>query len=264
MGAKLESFEVEKVLCFSPHADDTEILAGGTLAMWASEGVEVVLCVVTNGAMGSNDPAVDRDDLIATRQREQRNAAAILGISEVIFLGYEDGFVEDSHELRIEMIREIRRHKPDIVLGPDPSLYYLDRWYVNHPDHRRVGEAFLAAVNPGATTVPLYRRELYDQGFEPHQVKGCLLLASPNSDHFVDITEFVETKIAALEAHASQREGWTDSELAVRGLGSAAAAMAGGKFEYAEAFKLLLFGLQTGGSPFPESVTAGSTNEKES
>jgi LmbE family N-acetylglucosaminyl deacetylase len=178
----LGSIEVNKVLCFSPHSDDAEILAGGTLAMWASQGVEVILCVVTNGAMGSNDPAVKREDLIATRRREQRNAAAILGIAEVVFLGHEDGFVEDSHELRIDMIREIRRHRPDVVIGPDPALYYFDQWYVNHPDHRSVGEAFLAAVNPGATTVPLYRSALYDRGFEPHQVKACLLAASPNQD----------------------------------------------------------------------------------
>ena len=258
MAGTLGAIEVNKALCFSPHADDSEILAGGLLAMWASQGVEIVLCVVTNGAMGSNDPEVVREDLIARRQREQRNAAAILGISEVVFLGHEDGFVEDSHELRIDMIREIRRHKPDVVLGPDPSLYYIDRWYVNHPDHRRVGEAFLAAVNPGATTVPLYRRELYDQGFEPHQVKACLLLASTNADHFVDITEFVPTKIRALEAHASQKPSWTDSELAVKGIGSMVASMGGVPYEYAEGFKLLEFGMQTGSSPFPETVAARS------
>jgi LmbE family N-acetylglucosaminyl deacetylase len=264
MSGRLGSMEVNKVLCFTPHSDDAEILAGGTIAMWASQGVEVVLCVVTNGAMGSNDPEVKRDDLIATRQREQRNAAAILGIADVIFLGHEDGFVEDSHELRIDMIREIRRHKPEIVMGPDPALYYFDQWYVNHPDHRRVGEAFLAAVNPGATTVPLYRSELYDQGFEPHQVKACLLAASPHADHFVDIADFVDTKIAALDAHASQRASWTDAELAVRTLSSAAAAMAGTGWDYAEAFKLLLFGPETGLSPFPEAATAGSTSAKES
>jgi LmbE family N-acetylglucosaminyl deacetylase len=258
----LGSVEVNKVLCFSPHSDDTEILAGGTLAMWASQGVDIILCVVTNGAMGSNDPDVERDDLIATRRREQRNAAAILGMEKVVFLDHEDGFVEDSHELRIDIIREIRRHKPDVVMGPDPSLYYFDQWYVNHPDHRRVGEAFLAAVNPGATTVPLYRSELFDRGFEPHQVKACLLEASPSSDHFVDIAEFVSTKIAALDAHVSQRPTWTDSELAVKGLGSAMAALAGPGYEYAEAFKLLLFGRET--TPFPEAATVGTRNAEES
>jgi LmbE family N-acetylglucosaminyl deacetylase len=258
MAGSLGSLEVNKVMCFSPHPDDSEIMAGGTLARWASEGVEVILCVVTNGACGSNDPDVYREDLIATRQREQRNAAVILGASEVIFLGHEDGFVEDSHELRKDIIREIRRHKPDVVIGPDPSLYYFQQWYVNHPDHRRVGEAFLAAVNPGVTTVPLYREELYDKGFEPHSVKACMLLASPSSDYFVDIGDFIHTKIAALDAHASQKETWTDSGMAVRGIGSAMAALSGESYEYAEAFKTLFFGPETGASPFPDTVGAAS------
>lgn len=258
VAGSLGSLEVNKVLCFSPHADDTEIMAGGTIALWASQGVEVVLCVVTNGACGSNDPAVRREDLIATRQREQRNAAVIMGVSEVVFLGYEDGYVEDSHELRRDMIREIRRHKPDVVIGPDPSLYYFQQWYVNHPDHRRVGEAFLAAVNPGATTVPLYREDLYDQGFEPHAVKACMLLASPNADYFLDIGDFMHTKIAALDAHVSQIESWTDSEIAVKGVSAAIASVSGEPYEYAEGFKTLFFGAETGTSPFPDVVGAVS------
>src|SRR5439155_9432650 len=176
-----------KALVFTPHTDDAELCGGATMAKWASEGTEVVLCVVTDGARGCNDPSVGRDELIATRQAGQRAAAGMLGVSEVIFLGYEDGYVEDSHELRRDMIREIRRHRPDVVVGPDPSMFYFGQQYMNHPDHRRVGEAFLAAVNPGATTVPLYREELYDKGFEPHQVKAVLLSLTTNGDFTVDI-----------------------------------------------------------------------------
>jgi LmbE family N-acetylglucosaminyl deacetylase len=249
----LEAMEVSKVLCFSPHPDDIEIMAGGTVAKFASEGAEVILCVVTNGACGSNDPSMDRAELIATRQHEQRNAAVIMGVSQVIFMGYEDGFLEDSHELRKDLIKQIRLHKPDVVLGPDPSTYYVEQWYVNHPDHRRLGEALLAAINPGANTVPLYRSELYDRGFEPHQVKACLLIAPPNADLVIDIDDFVDTKVAALDAHASQREGWGVSELAVKGLGSAAAALGGGNSKFAEAFKGLFFSIpeveHSGGEP---------------
>jgi LmbE family N-acetylglucosaminyl deacetylase len=234
--------DVARILVFTPHPDDAEIALGGAMARWASEGKEIVLCVVTNGAMGSNDPAVDRADLITTRQLEQEYAASILGIKEVVFLGYEDGAVEDSHELRRDMIREIRRHKPDLVVGPDPSLFYVDQFYVNHPDHRRVGEAFLAAVNPGATTLPLYRAELYDQGFAPHQVKGCLLSFSLNADYVVDITPFIETKVQALRAHASQMAGWEDLDGFVRGMAQRLAELGGEDIAYAEAFKAISFG----------------------
>ncbi|MGQ0678107.1 MAG: PIG-L deacetylase family protein [Actinomycetota bacterium] len=243
MSAKLGEVEVDKVLCFSPHPDDTEIMCGATVAMLAAQGVEVILCVATNGACGSNDPAVDREQLIATRQQEQRNAAVIMGVSDVVFLGHEDGFLQDSHALRIDIIRQIRQFKPDAVIGPDPSLYYVGQWYVNHPDHRRLGEAILAAINPGISTIPLYRSALYDQGFEPHTLKACLLTASPNSDLFLDIEDFFQVKVAALDAHVSQRQGWGVSEEAVKALATMSAALGKVTYPYAEAFKALYFRL---------------------
>jgi LmbE family N-acetylglucosaminyl deacetylase len=245
----MDGIEVRKILVFTPHPDDAEIAAGGAMAKWAAEGKEIVLCVVTNGAMGSNDPSVGRDDLITTRQLEQKHSASILGVKEVVFLGYEDGAVEDSHELRRDMIREIRRHKPDLVVGPDPAVFYFDQFYLNHPDHRLVGEAFLAAVNPGATTLPLYRAELYDQGYTPHQVKGCLLSFSLNADYVVDITPFVDTKIQALRAHASQMASWEDLDSFVRGMAERMATLAGATFSHGEAFKAFSFE-HSGGAPF--------------
>lgn len=230
-----------KALVFTPHPDDAELECGGTMAKWADAGTEVILCVVTNGAAGSNDPDVARSWLIETRQAEQRAAAALLGVSQVTFLGHEDGFVEDSHELRRDMIREIRRHQPDVVVGPDPSMYYAGQMYVNHPDHRRVGEAFLAAVNPGATTVPLYRRELYDQGFGPHQVKACLLGFSMQADYAVDIAGTIDRKLAALRAHASQMSGFPGLEEFVRGMASQMAQLAGSGLALAESYKAIFF-----------------------
>lgn len=230
-----------KALVVTPHPDDAELMAGATMAKWASQGTEIVLCVVTNGAMGSNDPAVQRADLIQTRRREQHAAAGLLGIAEVIFLDYEDGYVEDSHNLRRDLIREIRRHKPDVVVGPDPAMFYAGQQYVNHPDHRAVGAAFCAAVNPGATTVPLYRAELYDQGFAPHQVKACLLGLATSADYVVDIEGLLDTKVAALKAHQSQMAAWEGMEDFVRGLATMMAGMAGGTLTYAEAFKAFFF-----------------------
>jgi len=230
-----------KALVFTPHPDDAELSGGATMAKWASEGTEVILCVVTNGAMGSNDPSVGREELIATRQAEQRAAAGVLGVSEVAFLGYEDGYVEDSHELRRDMIREIRRHRPDVVVGPDPSMFYFGQQYMNHPDHRRVGEAFLAAVNPGATTVPLYRAELYDKGFEPHQVKAVLLSLTTNGDFMVDAEGFMDVKLAALRAHDSQLGAWEGLEGFVIGMAEMIATSSGTGLRQAESFKAFFF-----------------------
>lgn len=234
-------FEFSKALVFCPHPDDGEFLAGGTMTKWAAEGKEVVLCVVTNGAAGSNDPDVEREWLIATREQEQRAASAITGISDVIFLGHEDGYVEDSHDLRRDMVREIRRYQPEVVIGMDPTTYYFEQRYVNHPDHRAVGKAFLAAVNPGATTVPLYRAELYDRGFMPHRVKACLLGFSARPDYFEDITDVIDTKIESLKAHKSQMQDFEGMEETVRMIGALVAGASGKGMTYAEGFKAFYF-----------------------
>ncbi|MCA1839272.1 MAG: PIG-L deacetylase family protein [Actinomycetota bacterium] len=234
--------EFSKVLVFCPHPDDGEFSAGGAMAKWASEGKEVILCVVTNGAAGSNDPDVKRDWLIETRIKEQKAAAEVTGLSDVIFLGYEDGAVEDSHELRRDMIREIRRIKPDVVVGPDPTTFYFAQRYVNHPDHRKVGESFLAAVNPGASTVPLYREDLYDKGFGPHAIKACLLSFTTQPDYFVDITDHIDTKIKAIMTHVSQMgEDSTRVDGLIKDMGQLLAGASGQGFKYAEGYKLFMF-----------------------
>src|SRR3989440_10196398 len=144
----LQEVEFTRALVVCAHPDDAEFGAGGTMARWAAEGRGVVLCVVANGAMGSNDPDVARDDLIATREREQRAAAAAVGAVDVVFLGYEDGYLEDSHELRRDLIREIPPLPPDVVVGPDPSTFFVEQRYLNHPDHPAAGRSFSYASNP--------------------------------------------------------------------------------------------------------------------
>lgn len=240
----MSDLEFDSALVFCPHPDDAEFLAGGSMAKWSSEGKEVRVVVVTDGSAGHNDPTVDTDWLVKTRKEEQRAASAILGVKDVIFLGYRDGYVEDSHELRRDMIREIRRHKPDLLVGLDPTTYYFAQRYINHPDHRKVGEAFLAAVNPGATTVPLYREELFDKGFEPHRVKYCLLGFSANPDYFIDITDFIDKKVAALAAHDSQMQNMDAVATIgdrVKEMGKMVAQASSLEIEYAEAFKLFNF-----------------------
>ena len=253
--------DFNKVLVFFAHPDDGEFMAGGSMATWAAEGKEVVLCVVTNGSKGSNDPNIARDDLIQTRQAEQHEAAKMTGVSNVIFLGYEDCYIEDSHELRRDMIREIRRVKPDVVVGPDPTMYFYAQRYINHPDHRKVGEALCAALSPGSTTLPLYRDELYDKGFEPHQVKIALLGMCPEADFFVDITDHIETKIQSVLIHHSQTPefsaGMGDR---LREWAAAAGAASGKGYKLAEALRIFYLD-EPPGSPEDQAAAQSAAQD---
>ena len=238
----MKELDFEKALIFFAHPDDGEFMAGGSMIKWVAAGKEVVLCVVTNGSHGSNDPAVSREELIAARMKEQRDAAKITGISDVIFLGYEDCHVEDSHDLRRDMIREIRRVKPEVVVGPDPTMYFFADQYINHPDHRKVGEALCAALSPGAATLPIYREELYDKGFEPHHVAVALFGFSENPNYFVDITDDIDKKIESLWVHHSQTPEFGD-EFAdrVRFIAKTIAELSDDEIEYAEAYRAIYF-----------------------
>jgi len=247
MSDPLSEMDIATVLVVVAHPDDGEFSAGGSMAKWASEGKEVVLCVISNGAMGSNNPDFSRDELVALREREQRAAAAVTGLKDVVFLGYEDGYLEDSHDIRRDVIREMRRIKADLVVGPDPSTFYAEGRYVNHPDHRAAGLAFAAAVNPGASTTPLYRSELYDKGFLPYDIKACLFANSTNADYYVDITDHIDTKIAALREHHSQLGASDTLADRVRQMSRMTAERSGSGYSYAEGFKGFFFGQRSSG-----------------
>lgn len=238
----MRELEFQKVLIFFAHPDDGEFMAGGSIIRWAAEGKEVVLCVVTNGSHGSNDPNMKREDLIAARENEQRAAAKITGIKDVLFLGYEDCHVEDSHELRRDMIREIRRYKPDVVIGPDPTMYFMLDMYINHPDHRKVGEALCAALSPGAPTLPAYREELYDKGFEPHHPKAALFGFTGVPNYFVDITDNMDKKIQSVQVHYTQTPEFGDQfSDRIKGIATTMGEASEQKFQYAEAYRAIYF-----------------------
>lgn len=241
MSDPLANIDISTVLVVVAHPDDGEFSAGGTMARLAAEGKEVVLCIITNGAMGSNNPDVKREDLIAMREAEQRAAASVAGLKDVVFLGYEDGFLADTHEVRRDVIREMRRLKADLVIGPDPSTFYAEGRYVNHPDHRAAGLVFAAAVNPGASTTPLYRADLYDKGFLPYTIKAALMANSTNADYYVDITDHIDMKIAALREHRSQVGNYAGLEDRVRSGAKATGERSGLGYAYAEAFKGFFF-----------------------
>ena len=236
----MKDLEFNKALVFFAHPDDAEFMAGGSIIKWVAEGKEIVLCVVTNGANGSNDPAMARETLISSRMDEQREAAKITGVSDIVFLGYEDCMVEDSHELRRDMIREIRRHKPDIVIGPDPTMYFFADQYINHPDHRKVGEALCAAISPGAPTLPIYREELYDKGFEPHHLTAALFGMTGSPNFWVDIEDVLDKKIESVSVHHTQTPEFGD-QFSERMRMIANFSAEGSEHKYAEAYRLMLF-----------------------
>jgi len=182
----------------TPHPDDAESGAGGTVASWVRQGREVVYAVCTNGDKGSSDPDMTSERLVQLREQEQREAAQILGVSDVIFLGYPDGGLEDTPAFRRELVRLIRKHRPDVVMTSDPLRRYL--W---HRDHRITGLVTLDASFTYAQ-YHLFYPELAAEGVMPHRVREVYLWGSEEPDTFVDITETFSLKLAALMCHDSQ------------------------------------------------------------
>jgi LmbE family N-acetylglucosaminyl deacetylase len=186
------------VLVISPHADDAEGGCGGTVARWVNEGKTAVYVLCTNGDKGTSDPNISPERLAETREHEQRAAAEILGVSEVVFLRYPDQGLEDTPEFRKDLVRQIRIYRPDIVITVDPYRKYL--W---HRDHRIAGQVALDAVFPYARDLYAYP-DLIEEGLEPFKVSEVLLWASEDPNYNIDITDYFDVKVAALRCHESQ------------------------------------------------------------
>lgn len=199
----LEDNEVERVLVITAHPDDVDFGAGGTVAQWTSQGIEVHYCVITDGQAGGFDADVPRDEMPTIRRREQERAAEILGVSGVTFLGYVDGELEVSLGLRRDLSRVIRQVRPDRVLCQTP-VRNLDRIYTSHPDHLAAGEAALCAVYPDARNPFAHTSLLEDEELEAHTVPEVWIMGHPDSAHAVDITDHLDAKLDAIAAHASQ------------------------------------------------------------
>jgi LmbE family N-acetylglucosaminyl deacetylase len=199
-----------RVMSIHAHPDDQEFTAGGTLAKWARAGSTIVSVCITSGNAGSNEytpPHMTRALLAPIREEDQRNAWRVLGIYDVIFLGYEDGVLEPTIALRRDLTRLIRRHRPDAVVCGDPTVRFHGTTYLNHPDHRAAADVALDAVFPSAETRLIFP-ELLDEGLEPHHVKSVFVHGASRPDTFIDIAETLETKIAALREHKSQMGTW--------------------------------------------------------
>ena len=173
--------EFQTYMLVVAHPDDSEFSSAGTVARLKDAGKRVVLIQVTSGDKGSDDPEMTPQRLAATREAEQREAARILGASDVIFMRCPDGELEPNLELRREIVRIIRRLKPDVVVCQDPTVRWVDTQYINHPDHRAAGEATLAAVFPAARDRMNFP-ELLAEGLEPHKVREIYLAGAQTPD----------------------------------------------------------------------------------
>lgn len=191
------------ILVTAAHPDDIEFGVAGSVAKWVREGNRVFYCIITDGSAGSNEPDTDRDALIATREAEQRAAAKIVGVEDVFFLGYKDGSLQPSIELRRDLTRLIRQLKPFRFVCQDPTTMFPRQDYINHPDHRAAGEASVYAYFPSAESRPIFP-ELLEEGLEPHKVDELYLYLTTEGDLFVEVTEYMALKIKALRCHKSQ------------------------------------------------------------
>jgi|SRR5581483_11344181 len=185
------------LMAIMAHPDDIDFTSAGTIAKFCAEGWTVYYVLVTSGDKGTHED-LTRQELAAMREQEQREAAAVLGVKEVIFLGYPDGWVQATPELRGQIVRLLRKYKVDVVLTWDGF-----RPGFNHVDHRNVGIAARDAVYP-AVRDHLYYEELMAEGLEAHRVNDMLLAGSDSPDYFVDITRFIEKKVDAILCHRSQ------------------------------------------------------------
>ena len=193
----------DRVLGVFAHPDDPEFGAGGSLAKLASDGAEVTYVIVTDGAQGGEDPKQKDSELAAIRQREQRAAARVLGIKKVEFLGFKDGHLAPDLKLRHEIVRMIRKYKPDLVITHFPGRVLEMPMGGSHPDHLATGEATMAAVYPDSCN-PRAFRGLLKQGYAPHVVNEVWIPYWTMGDHFVDISKTLDLKLAALKKHKSQ------------------------------------------------------------
>lgn len=222
------------------HPDDQEFSIGGTISKWTKAGCEFITVVITSGDSGSNDPskgAEYKPELAKLREGEQLAANNVLGVKETVFMRYPDGELEPTIALRKELTRLIRKYKPDTVLSGNPEAWFYGNEYLNHPDHRAAARAACEAVFPSAGSRLVFA-DLLAEGFEPHEVKRLYVHGTDKPDTWVDISETIDTKVKALQQHASQvpvdevekwMKDWAKEDAKDKG------------FEYAELYRVMIF-----------------------
>jgi len=214
----LPDADIERILVVTAHPDDVDFGSGGTIATWTDAGIEVVYCICTDGDAGGFDLDFPRDQIAGVRRAEQTEAAKRVGVHDVRFLGYPDGRLVASLDLRRDISRVIRQVKPQRMLVQSPERDY-ERIGRSHPDHRAAGEAALNAIYPDARNPFMYPELRVDEGLDAWTVAETWIMGTPHAAHlpahYVDVTETFDRKIHALRAHESQTGHMDDLDVFV-------------------------------------------------
>lgn len=195
--------EIKEILVILAHPDDPEFFLGGTIARWVKAGHRVRYVLLTKGDKGAKDPHLTAAEIAEIRVKEQNDAANYLGVLSVDFLDHEDGYLVSDLEKRKQVVRFIRRYRPQILVTCDPENLFPSPQHINHPDHRNAGQVVIDAVFPAAGNW-FYFPELLDEGLEPHEVEEVWMSLTNNPDTRLDVTEYWEDKLQALKYHVSQ------------------------------------------------------------
>jgi len=195
---------LERALVVISHPDDAEFGAGATIATLTAASVRVDYVVTTDGSKGTEDPDVTPETLASTRMAEQRAAADILGVGEIVHLGYPDGYLTPSLDLRRDITRQIRRFRPDLVITQNPQRRLDHNPFIGHPDHLATGEATLASVYPAARDHLNFPELWTEERLEPWKVRQVLLTGVEEPNLWIDVSDSFETGLAAILAHVSQ------------------------------------------------------------
>lgn len=230
--------QLRRLMVVVAHPDDAEFGCAATVARLVDAGVAVRYVVMTDGASGTEDPTMTRERLAKVREAEQRAACETLGVDDVVFKRHPDGYLELGVALRREVVVELRRFRPEVVLTMNPEVRWTPRGTVNHPDHRVVGDTVLHAINPSASS-RLWEPDLLDAGLEPWKPAEVWLMSFGAGNDLLDVTDTFDRKIAALRCHASQLGDW-DPEPMVRQVAADRGATVGVPF--AEPYTRLAFG----------------------
>lgn len=222
------------ILAIGAHPDDLEFGCSGTVAKLIKEGEDVYYLILTDGSKGSGDPTISSEKLSEIRIAEQNEAAKILGVKEVFFLGLIDGELENTLDLQREIARIIRKIKADTIISMDPTFVYNEKFgFINHSDHRHGAMAVLDASYPAAGN-PRFFPELLEENLPPHKVKEVLLMSFGKNNFLVDITDTLDLKLKALAAHKSQIHNVEDIQNTMKEFAKQTGKEK--KLEYAEGF----------------------------
>lgn len=226
----------KRAMVIVAHPDDIEFGCAGTVARWVKAGAEVCYVLCTSGDVGIAKPELTRAQVTEIREAEQLAAAEVVGVTEVVFLREPDGTLVNTLDLRKRLVREIRRFRPEVVVCLDPTLFFVSsNTYINHPDHRAAGTAAVDAVFPAAGQPHVFE-ELAQEGLTAHKVRKLYIDSWGNGDTFVNITDTIDLKLAALRKHVSQMGEW-DPEPMLREWSADAAK--GKEMQYAESFRVI-------------------------